>query len=345
MAQRDVDCAVASRGDAGNCTPGGNSLGGEMRVGPRDDRPDDEVLPRSGPFARRTLTLRTDGQAARRHDGDERARGSGPNEGVRYVGEAEADDERRRRPPETVQEVEDRIVRRRREVRRQVDVGVACVRRDERIRDSPRPDRSAGGSLVDLPEVRERRIGRGPNSPGGDEQDDRRADAGNDAWALALWVRRLRRFLLSRPGEQRGTDDNGDERRNARDTPRSAGQRLAEDDHPGKDRQRVGPERGDAGRRQCSATLEGELKRNEGEAVAREQRGHERDVKAVRQRSLGSDVACRIENTGCSPEAGATREGICRRSGRNGGGCSGDEYPDGGVPKTRVVRNRDGSGE
>src|SRR4029077_20832063 len=205
-----------------NCTPSGDSLGGEMRVGPRDDRPDDEVLPCSGPFARRTLTLRTDGEAARRHDGDERARGSGLNEGVRYVGEAEADDERRRRSPETVQEVEDRVARQRRVARRQIDVGVACVGRDERIRDPPRPDRSAGGTLVDLPEVRERRIGRRPNSPGGDEQDDRRADAGNDAWAFALRVRRPRRFPLSRPGEQRGTDDNGDERGNARDTARSA---------------------------------------------------------------------------------------------------------------------------
>src|SRR6478752_1245896 len=235
MAQRDVDCAVASCRDAGNCTPSGDSLGGEMRVGPRDDRPDEEVLPCSGPFARRTLTLRTDGEAARRHDGDERARGSGPNEGVRYVGEAEADYERRRGPPETVQEVEDRIVRRRRVVRRQIDIGVARVGRDERIRDAPRPDCSAGGTLVDLPEVRERRIGRGPNSAGGDEQDDRRADSGNDAWALALRVRRLRRFLLSRPGEQRGTDDNGHESSNARDTARSTRQRLAEDDHPGKD--------------------------------------------------------------------------------------------------------------
>jgi hypothetical protein len=200
-------------------------------------------------------------------------------------------------------------------------------------------------TLVDLPEVRERWIGRGPNRPGGDEQDDRRADAGNDAWALALRVRRLRRFLLSRPGEQRRPDDHGDERGNARHTARSTGQRLAEDDHPGEDRQRVGPERGDAGRGQCPAALERELKRNEGEAVAREQRGHERDVNAVRQRSLRSDVTCRIENTGCSSEACATREDIGRRSGRNGGGCSRDEYPDGGVPETRVVRNRDGSGE
>jgi hypothetical protein len=73
--------------------------------------------------------------------------------------------------------------------------------------------------------------------------------------------------MLCGPGEEDGADDNCSEREHTEHASDASWERLVEERHAGGDRGGVGEEGGDAGRGECAAALEAELKHDEAEPV------------------------------------------------------------------------------
>src|SRR5436309_3305721 len=107
VSERDVDRAVGSGRYPGVRARTRSANGRKMSVDPGDDTPHDEVFPDACPLALRPPPLRAARQPAGRHHGDEWTGRAVANERVGDVGESQADDERRGRAPEAVQEVKD----------------------------------------------------------------------------------------------------------------------------------------------------------------------------------------------------------------------------------------------
>jgi len=132
-------------------------------------------------------------------------------------------------------------------------------------------------------------------------------------------VSAFRWFFVIRPREQRRAGDGEGEGQNPENGSRA--EPLAEERRPGRNRERVREERRHPRRRQRTSALESQLQRGEGEPVAGEQHGHEREPAASRYRGLGGYVAGRVENPGGEAEARAAPaadQGGC--AGRGGGG-------------------------
>lgn len=106
----------------------------------------------------------------------------------------------------------------------------------------------------------------------------------------------LRRLALApRPREQHGSRDDGGKRERANPAEHAAGQRLAEDGRPGRDRKGVGDQGGETGNREGGAGLVADLEQRRSDRVRSDQDQRKGHARSALGRDLGRDVADREE--------------------------------------------------